>query len=118
MPPLQGGRFCYIHDPARARDRADSRRRAGQATRGRRSAGEATRGPRAVPPDADPVPLRTVDAVLTVLERTVGETLALPRSVARSRTVGALLGVALKALEVGEWEARLAALEQQTREAR
>ncbi|MBA3498508.1 MAG: hypothetical protein H0T86_15530 [Gemmatimonadales bacterium] len=41
------------------------------------------------------------------------ETLAQPNGHERSRAVGSLLMIALRALEVGELEARLAALEEQ-----
>ncbi|MBA3497174.1 MAG: hypothetical protein H0T86_08720, partial [Gemmatimonadales bacterium] len=53
-------------------------------------------------PDA----LRDVGSIQTVLERTVHETLAQPNGHERSRAVGSLLMIALRALEVGELEAR------------
>jgi len=101
MPPLEGSRYCFAHDPARAGDRAAARKRGG---RNRRT-----------PPDATPareVRLRDVGSVQALLEETVSTTLAQENSGQRSRTLGYLLGLALKALEVGKLEDCLAALEQ------
>jgi hypothetical protein len=60
-----------------------------------------------------PEPLRTVPAVQAVLERTVTETLVQKNTAMRSRAIGTLLSIALRALEVGELEDRIAALEEQ-----
>ena len=57
--------------------------------------------------------LRDVASVQEVIEEAVRDTLAQPNSAQRSRALGYLAGIALKALEVGELEARLAALEGQ-----
>jgi hypothetical protein len=59
----------------------------------------------------DPVQLRDVEAVQSLLEAVVRDTLAQPNSSARSRTLGYLLGLALEAIERGDLAARLAALE-------
>jgi uncharacterized small protein (DUF1192 family) len=50
--------------------------------------------------------------VQALLEETVSTTLAQENTGQRSRTLGYLLGLALKALEVGELEERIAALEE------
>ena len=55
--------------------------------------------------------LRSVDAIQVELERTVFDTLQQSNSAQRNRTLGYLLGPALRALEVGEIESRLEALE-------
>jgi uncharacterized small protein (DUF1192 family) len=57
--------------------------------------------------------LRDVASIQEILERVTHETLAQANGHERSRAVGSLLMIALKALEVGELEARLAALEEQ-----
>jgi hypothetical protein len=55
--------------------------------------------------------LDSVPKVRRLLEIAVLDTLSLENSVARSRTLAYLAQVALKTLEVGEFEARLEALE-------
>jgi hypothetical protein len=57
--------------------------------------------------------LRDVAAIQDVLEKVTHETLAQANGHERSRALGSLLMIALKALEVGELEARLVALEEQ-----
>lgn len=93
--------YCFIHDPAKGTERAAARRRGGQHRRAVRVA------------DVSSVPssIRTVGDVLKLLDVATLDTLALENSVARTRAiVGIVLGY-LKALEVGEIEARLTALE-------
>jgi hypothetical protein len=105
MAPVAGSdpARCFNHAPERAPERAKARKRGG----------EATRTPHLFGLSAEPAALRDVGSVQTVLERTVHETLAQANGHERSRAIGALLMIALKALEVGELEGRLAALEEQ-----
>jgi hypothetical protein len=56
--------------------------------------------------------MRSVSALQDQLERALFDSLQLRNSVHRSRTIGYLVGIGLRALEVGELEERLAALEQ------
>ena len=92
--------FCFMHDPARAPDRAEARRRGGF---NRRTA-PSLPGPLAVC-------LGDLDSVKAMLERVMLDTLALENSARRSRTVGYLIGIALKLYEAAEVEERLQALE-------
>ncbi len=101
MARLSGSDYCFAHDPRRGRDRAKARVKGG---RNRRTAHGAA------PPGTAPG-LRSVDAIQAELERAVFDTLMMANSSQRNRTLGYLLGFALRALEVGEIEARLAALE-------
>jgi hypothetical protein len=101
MPRLSGSEYCFAHDPRRGRDRAKARVKGG---RNRRT----THG--MAPPDTAPS-LRSVDAIQVELERAVFDTLQQANSAQRNRTLGYLLGFALRALEVGEIESRLEALE-------
>ena len=55
--------------------------------------------------------LETVADLRRILEIALLDTLSLENSIARSRTLGYLVGVAAKLLEVGELEERLAYLE-------
>jgi hypothetical protein len=103
MAPVAGSDRCFTHAPERAPDRAKARKRGGQARR----------TPHLYTLGASPDALRNVESIQVVLERVTHETLAQPNGHERSRAVGSLLMIALKALETGEIEQRLAALEQQ-----
>ena len=100
-PPLQDGEFCFWHSPEHAEEVAEARRLGG--LRRRRE--------RAVSGAYEFEGLNTVQEVRRLLEIAVLDTLSLENSVARSRTLAYLAQVALKALEVGEMEERLEALE-------
>jgi hypothetical protein len=50
--------------------------------------------------------------VLALVERAAGDAFALENSVARVRAIAALASVAVKVLEISEFEERLKALEQ------
>ena len=61
---------------------------------------------------ADPVPLRSVADVLALVEQVVGDAYAMDLSAERCRVLLTAASQAMKAIEVGEIEARLEALEQ------
>ena len=100
-PPLLDGDFCLMHSPEHAEEMAEARRLGG--LRRRRE--------KAVSGAYDFDGLTDVGQVRRLLEIAVLDTLSLENSVARSRTLAYLAQVALKALEVGEFEDRLDALE-------
>jgi len=56
--------------------------------------------------------LSTVDGIRRLVEIAVLDTLGMENSLSRSRTIGYLAQVALRTLEVGELEQRIAILEQ------
>ena len=93
--------YCFIHDPSRAKDRAKARKRGGHA-----------RKDRTADPAHRQVEITEVGDVLGLLETGVNDLLKLENSISRARAVGSLAGILLKALEVGELEERLAALEE------
>ena len=101
MAPIAGSPYCFAHSPDRARERAEARKLGG---RNRQTTG-ATGSP------SEPVRLRDVRSVQALIESAVSDTLVQENSAQRSRTLGYLAGIALRALEVGELEDRLAALE-------
>ena len=109
MPPLADSEFCFAHDPRNRKEAQAARRKGGVARQINQ------RGGRAENPGESPgaPPLRSVAAIQSVLEQAVGDVLALENSALRSRTLGYLAQIALKALEVGDLEARLNALESQ-----
>jgi hypothetical protein len=100
-PPLLDGDFCLMHSPEHAEEMAEARRLGG--LRRRRE--------KAVSGAYDFEGLADVGQVRRLLEIAALDTLSLENSVARSRTLAYLAQVALKALEVGEFEQRLDALE-------
>lgn len=100
--PLTDSEFCFTHDPSRALERANARRRGGR---------NSSRAGSVVGSLVQPVQLRSMAAIQAQLEAVVTDTLHQANSAQRSRTLGSLLSLAMKALEVGELEGRLAALE-------
>lgn len=109
MAPLEGDTFCFVHSPARAHERAVARKKGGAGRRTPRGS-QRERGA--------PVSLGTVPEVLAELELLYADTLCQENSGARSRTLGGLLGVALRVVEVGELEGRVAAIEARQNEPR
>jgi hypothetical protein len=101
MAPLKDSDWCFQHSPEHAAVRAEARKRGGQ--RGNRSRSG---------PVGESVPLRSVDDVIRILEQAGGDAMQLDNSAERCRVLTGIAGQALKALEVGELEKRLEALEQ------
>lgn len=99
---VEGSDYCFWHDPLRARERAEARKRGGKARHGRRIG---TTGRPA------PVSVQTMAEVVSLLERTVNDALALENSLQRARTIATLANVVIKALEYATLEERVAALE-------
>ncbi len=99
--PLREGEFCFMHAPEHAHDMVEARRLGG--LRRRR---EAT-----VAGAFDFVDLQSVSNIRRILEIAVLDTLGLENSIARSRTLAYLGMTAIKLLDVGEVERRLASLE-------
>jgi len=99
--PLKGEPYCFWHSPAHAEEADEARRLGGLRRRRERTvAGAYEFGG-----------LSTVADIQRLLEVAVLDTLSLENSVARSRTLAYLGQTALKCLEVGELEDRLALLE-------
>ena len=94
--------FCFWHDPERTGERRAAQAKGGKMRHGRHLV---TLG------GSDPVTIRTVGDVVTLLERAVNDVLGLENSIARARCLGYLGGVIVKALEMGELEERLAEIE-------
>lgn len=99
--PLQDREYCFWHDPEHA----------GEATEARRLGGLRRRREKTVAAAYHLEGLATLDQIRRLLEIAVMDTLGLENSVARSRTLAYLAQVALKALEVGQFQDRLQALE-------
>ncbi len=100
-PALAGGDYCFMHDPARAHERAAARRRGGHNRRTRK----------AVEVDVSASRLRCVEDVQEALERALADTWVQENSGSRTNAVVRVCLAALRALEAGELEERVAALE-------
>jgi hypothetical protein len=107
MAPLRDSDYCWTHDPSKGRERAEARQRGG---RNRRTPGTVITslggGITA------PLALDDMSSIQAGLNLVWNDTLAQENSGSRSRTLVAVLMAAVKCLEVGELEERLAALEQ------
>jgi hypothetical protein len=99
--PLRDSEYCFMHDPSREQERDEARRLGGLRRRREKSVALVYQW----------LGLRSVQQIRRVLEVAVVDTLAQDNSPARSRALAYLASLALKALEVGELEERVAALE-------
>ena len=95
--------FCFQHDPECAEERRRARSKGGHARHGRKLTDEQVKQ----------IEIKTPADVLRVVNSELGSLLTLEKSIARSRAVGYLASVALKAFEVTELEHRVELLEQQ-----
>ena len=100
-PPLKEGELCFIHSPEYAEEIAEARCLGG--LRRRREV--------ALAGAYEFNGLVAVAHIRRLLEVAVLDTLGLENSIARAHTLGYLVGVAIKLLEIGEQEQRLSALE-------
>ena len=100
-PPLLDGEFCRMHSPQYDAEVKEARRLGG--LRRRREV--------AVAGAYDFEGLTAVQPIRRIVEIAVIDALSLENSLSRARTLAYLAQVALKTLEVGEFEQRLQALE-------
>ncbi len=99
--PLRDGQYCFLHDPEHADEAAEARRLGGLRRRREKTLEGAY----------EFGGLDSVDGIRRILEIAVFDTLGLENSVARSRALAYLAQIALRTLEVGELEERLALLQ-------
>jgi hypothetical protein len=99
--PLRDGAYCLWHDPDLAEEAQQARRLGGQ----RRKRERVIHGA------YEFQGLATVEDMRRVLEVAVVDTLGLDNGVQRNRTLGSLVMVAAKLLEVGELQDRLERIE-------
>jgi hypothetical protein len=100
-PKLQEGEYCLMHSPEHAEEMAEARRLGG--LRRRREV--------AVSGAYEFAGLGNFTDIRRILEVAVLDTLGLENSIARARTLAYLAMTAIKLLETGELEERLAFLE-------
>lgn len=101
MKPQAGSRYCFNHDPAQARKRAEARKHGGEA--------------RHVPHFGNtaiiPKKIKSLDDATKILDYALAEILGHDNSLLRVRALIALFEGFAKSIEIGELEARIAALE-------
>jgi len=100
--PLHDSNYCLMHSPEHAQEAQEARRLGGL-----RRKREVT-----VTGAYDFEGLETVSGIRRLVEVAVLDTLGMENSISRSRTLAYLAQVALRTLEVGDLEQRIAALEQ------
>lgn len=98
--PLSGSRFCFFHDPDRANERQAGRQAGGRTGRA------AT-----LPTDSEFMDIKTSADVVVLLSDTINRVRVGEIDPRVGNCVGYLAGVVMKALEQGEAEERLKALE-------
>lgn len=98
---MKDSKFCFIHDPASAKDRAAARK----------LGGERTRTPHAGDPNTIPKQIRSMDDLRKVFDYVVAEVIPMENSIPRGRLLLAVVEQGTKLFEVGELEARIEALE-------
>jgi hypothetical protein len=91
-----------MHDPRQASARAEARKRGGY----NRRVGSGC------DPGEVPAKIRTIGDVLEVLDFTLASALQLENSVARNRLLVAVVGQYIQAIQVGQFEERIAKLEE------
>jgi len=99
--PLRNGPFCFWHDPDSEEEAAEARRLGGLRRRREKALSGAF----------DFAGLGSLEAIRRVLEVATIDALALDNGIARCRVLISAATAGAKLLEVGELEARIAALE-------
>jgi len=104
MPPLRDGQFCWVHSPERIKEVHEARHLGGLRRKRESTISSAYQFDN----------LTSVEGIRRIIEIALLDTLAEENSIARNRTLAYLAQVALHTLEVGDFEARIAALEDLT----
>jgi hypothetical protein len=105
MPALKGGRYCFTHSPASRAAQAAARKRGG----------ENRHTPHAGNLEAIPEKIDSIQDAREILNYVKAELLAADNSIPRNRALLALFDSFVRSLEIGELEARIAALEARTK---
>ncbi len=98
---LKNKKYCFMHDPTSARKRAEARKLGGKRRRVDHAGDSA----------GLPTKVRSIAEVMMILDYTLTEVVPMENSIARGRLLIALSDAYIKALEIGELESRLEAIE-------
>ena len=99
---VKGSEFCFWHDPAQGHARAQARKKGGQRRR----------VDHAGDPFSLPETFASVEDANKILDYVLAEVLPMENSIARARILLAIHDSFIHAIEIGELEKRIAALEQ------
>jgi hypothetical protein len=102
MPPLRDSQFCWAHSPERAKEAQEARRLGGLRRKRESTISSAYQFES----------LNSVEGIRRIVLIAVLDALSMENSMSRARTLAYLAQVALRMLEVGEIEERVAALEE------
>ena len=102
--PVRDSEFCIMHSPEHVKEIQEARRLGGLRRKRESTISNAFQF------DS----LNSVIEIRRIIEVAVFDTLAMENSIARNRTLAYLAQVALHTLEVGDFETRIAALEELT----
>jgi hypothetical protein len=97
---LAGSTLCFFHDPAAASERAAASKRGGEKTR-----------TAVLPPDTPDFPLNNAGDAAALLAQTINLLLRGQLDPKIANAAGYLLGIKLRATDMGKVEERIAALE-------
>jgi hypothetical protein len=103
---LDGGRFCWAHDPDKAADRRAASAKGGRGRRGYRAQTAS---------DLEGIDIITTGGAMAALGAALRDTAGLPNSISRNRCMGYLAAAILDALHHTDHEERLAAIEDKLR---
>ena len=98
---IKSSEFCFAHDPASGKARAEARKKGGQ----RRRVSHAGN------PERIPAEIRTIEGVFRILDYALAEVLPLENSIQRGRLIVAIASAFLNVIKVGELESRILAIE-------
>lgn len=92
MKPLKGSAYCFNHAPSKAAERAQARKRGG----------EARHTPHAGNPESIPAKITTIDEAGAILDYTLAELLVMDNGIARARALIALFDSYTRRFELGD----------------
>jgi hypothetical protein len=101
MPAIKGGRYCFTHSPETRAAQAAARKLGGT-NRATPHAGNA---------ETIPAQIVTIQDARALLDYVRDELIVMDNGIARNRALIALAEAYVRSLEIGELEARIAALE-------
>ncbi|MFC1898807.1 hypothetical protein ACFLXP_00520 [Chloroflexota bacterium] len=98
---VHNSKYCFVHDPANARKRAEARKKGGLHRRIIKRA------------DHEYHPISSIKDINTILETAINEACSLESSQSNLRTLAYLCQIAMKGQELGSLEERISTIETQ-----
>jgi hypothetical protein len=98
---IRGSQYCFFHEPSKAAERLEARRRGGRISR-----------PNTLPPETPDISAKTAEEVVDLLSLTINQVRRGEIDSKIAQAIGYLAGMVLRAKEQGEVEKRLLELEE------